>query len=115
MEKEVRGSRLRRIPLSRLLVIHLLIAILLTLALVQPKFLLSASNNVAKQVIIMIDVSTSMLAQDVFPSRLIQAKQEATALLSGLGPQDSAAVVSFANKPSWIGANWEMEIEFIYV
>lgn len=47
-------------------------------------------------VVLLLDVSRSMDARDVPPSRLDRARQAADALLSGLAPGDRAALAAFA-------------------
>src|ERR671935_671164 len=55
------GERIRRLPLTLLLLLHLLIAGLLGFALGRPQ-LAGAPNNAARQTTIVIDTSTSMAA-----------------------------------------------------
>lgn len=103
LELEVRGSRPRRFPLTWLLVLHLLIAGFLSLALAQPHLSLSVPLHNARHVVVLLDVSTSMRAREVRPSRFSQAQLEAASLLSGLGPRDVATVITFGTTPRWIG------------
>lgn len=111
LEEEVRGSRLRRIPLSLLLLLDLLIAALLSLAWAQPEVQVTTPLRQAQHTVILLDVSASMLAQDVLPTRFERARLEALALLGSLGPQDTATVVTFGTEPRWIGDTREIGVE----
>ena len=92
---QVHGTRPRRLPLTWLLLLDLLIAILLSLALAQPRLEQTVSQARGRQLVILLDSSTSMLATDAAPSRFDQARQQIEALVSGLGPQDQAALLTF--------------------
>jgi Ca-activated chloride channel homolog len=111
LDLEVRGSQPRRIPISWLLVLDLLIVLLLALAWAQPKFNIVAPVQGARQVIILLDVSTSMRAQDTLPDRISQAKLKAAALLGSLGPRDKATVVTFSNQAIWLGDTREQGLQ----
>lgn len=76
-------SRLKR-WLSLLLQLALLA--LLCLALGDPR--LGAAGNEGRHVVVLVDASASMLASDVEPSRLAQAREAAKRLISGLGNSD---------------------------
>src|SRR5919198_2765146 len=70
------GERIRRLPLTLLLLLHLLIAGLLGLALGQPQ-LTGAPNNAARQTAIVLDTSTSMAARAGTTTRFAQAQVRA--------------------------------------
>lgn len=74
------GQRRRRIPLSLLLLLHLLVAVLLAFALGRPQ-LVAALRGPAQDIAIVIDTSTSMAARDGAGTRLDQARQRAEAAL----------------------------------
>src|SRR5438552_9674383 len=57
------GERIRRLPLTLLLLLHLLIAALLGLALGRPQ-LAGALNGAARQTVIVLDTSTSMATRE---------------------------------------------------
>lgn len=111
LEAEVRGSLPRRIPITWLLILDFLIAILLSLAWARPHLMLMTKNREALHLVVLLDVSSSMRAQDIFPSRFSQAKAEAISLLSGLGPRDIATVVTFGSSPHWIGDTRDMPLQ----
>jgi hypothetical protein len=92
---QVHGTRLRRLPLTWLLLVDLLVAALLTMALAQPQIDQTVVTPPTRQLIFVLDTSTSMLAQDASPSRFEQARQQIAALTAGLGPQDQAALLTF--------------------
>jgi len=101
LKPEVHGTRPRRIPLTWLLLLDLLIAGLISLALAQPHLNLILPAHKAKQIVILLDVSTSMNASDVQPSRLAQAKNEANQLLAGPffgGSGDVATLITFGSQ-----------------
>lgn len=83
LEEEVRGERPQRIPLSPLLLLDLLIAACFTLAWAQPQLEMTVPIPTTRQVILILDVSTSMGAADVSPTRFEQARSEILGQLSG--------------------------------
>ena len=103
LEPEVRGNLLSRIPWSWLLLIDLLIGTLLSLALAQPSIKIQQPTRQARQVVELIDTSTSMLAKDTLPDRLHAAELEAADLLNGLNPNDVAVVATFGQHTTLIG------------
>jgi hypothetical protein len=94
LDKEVRGPRLRRIPLTWILLLHLLLALLLTAAVVQPQLHLSLPFGRAVRLILIVDSSTSMGAAAGPSTRLAQAQAMAAAQLAGLAERDSAVLIS---------------------
>ncbi len=60
------------------------------------KSLLVPSRGV--DLVLLVDVSRSMDAQDVPPSRLARAQRAAVTILAGLGPEDRAALAVFAGR-----------------
>jgi Ca-activated chloride channel homolog len=103
LEVEVRGQKLRRIPISWLLLIDLLIAVLLSLAWAQPSLDLPIPGRSARHAIILLDTSTSMLASDPLPTRFSHASQEAISLINDLGPRDVATLITFGSKARLLG------------
>src|SRR5215212_8977374 len=98
LETEVRGPRLRRIPLNLILILHLLAALLLTAAVVQPQLHVSVPFGRATRLILVVDTTTSMGARAIGltlgdGTRLGQAQAHAATLLGGLGPSDSAVLI----------------------
>jgi hypothetical protein len=87
------GERIRRLPLTLLLLLHLLVAGLLALALGQPQ-LAGAPGGAARQTIIVLDTSTSMAARSGTTTRFAQAQAKATELLRQLRPDDRATIVA---------------------
>lgn len=87
------GERIRRIPLTLLLLLHLLVAALLGLALGRPQ-LVGALSTGAQHVAIVIDTSTSMAANDAATTRFARARDRARAILRGLGPADRATLIA---------------------
>jgi Ca-activated chloride channel homolog len=87
------GERIRRLPLTLLLLLHLLVAGLLGVALGQPQ-LSGAPNNAARQTAIVIDTSTSMAAGAGTTTRFAQAQTRARALLRELRPSDRATLIA---------------------
>src|SRR6185503_19647589 len=87
------GERIRRLPLTLLLLLHLLIAALLGLALGRPQ-VVGAPAHSARQTAIIIDTSTSMAARDGATTRFQEARSRALALLRGLGAGDRATLIA---------------------
>jgi hypothetical protein len=87
------GERIRRLPLTLLLLLHLLVAGMLAVALGQPQ-LAGAPNNAARQTAIVLDTSTSMAAGDGTTTRFAQAQARARALLRELRPGDRATMIA---------------------
>jgi hypothetical protein len=87
------GERIRRLPLTLLLLLHLLVAGLLGIALGQPQ-LAGAPNNTARQTAIVIDTSTSMAASAGTTTRFAQARARVRALLRELRPGDRATLIA---------------------
>lgn len=94
MEKEVRGSRFRRIPLTWVLLLQLLAALVLTGALARPQLPRAVQVEAARRLLLLVDTSLSMSATDAAPTRLAQAQAQAGALLATLGEVDSAVLIS---------------------
>ena len=94
LEKELRGPRLRRLPVTWVLLLQLLAALFLNLALAQPQLSLARLLPSRQHLIVIIDTSSSMGAQDVQPSRLAQAQAAAAARLAALGQDDQATLIS---------------------
>lgn len=115
LETEVRGSQPRRIPITWLLVVDLLIATLLSLALSQPNIQITGAIREGRHEVILLDVSNSMQAKDVLPSRFARAQLELVSLLTDLGPQDVATLVTFGAASKWIGDTREMDVQELIV
>jgi len=91
-EKEVHGSRLRSVVFSILLLIHLVIAVLLALALSRP-VLSGFAGDVERNLILILDATTSMAATDIQPSRFSAAQTRAGELLAALSEGDTFVVI----------------------
>jgi Ca-activated chloride channel family protein len=102
LEPEVRGSRFRKVPLTLLFILDMAIATLLCLALARPQVRLDLPLRDTRHSVILLDVSTSMLARDVIPSRFSQATIDIAAQLNSLGPRDTATLITFGNRAHWI-------------
>ncbi|MBE0699963.1 MAG: VWA domain-containing protein [Anaerolineaceae bacterium] len=111
LEPEVRGSRPRRIPLTLLLILDLLLAALFSLALAQPHVQVPIAARSSKQVLILLDTSTSMLARDEAPTRFARAQADIAGLLGGLGARDSAALITFGSRPGWVGDTRSQKVQ----
>ncbi|MFP4440591.1 MAG: vWA domain-containing protein [Chloroflexaceae bacterium] len=82
-----------RLPMTLLLLLHLLAAALLALALTQPQWLgrlLGGGTHAA----VIIDTSTSMAAGDASGTRLEQARNQARAEITRLGGSDSLTLIT---------------------
>ena len=98
-QANVPWQRLRR---NLLMLLQLLILALLTLALARP--FLPTATVASGSVVILLDVSASMQANDVPPSRFAAARQAARELLDGLGPGDAATLIAVGPQPTVLAA-----------
>jgi hypothetical protein len=87
----------QRLRFSWLLLLQLLAAAVLVAAAVQPA--LSAGTSLARHSVVLLDVSASMQARDVQPTRLDEAKKEVRAIVDQLGPQDRMTLVAVGPAP----------------
>ena len=87
----------QRLRFSWLLLLQLLAAGVLVAAAVQPA--LSAGTSLARHSVVLLDVSASMQARDVQPSRLDEAKRETGAIIDQLGPQDRMTLIAVGSAP----------------
>jgi Ca-activated chloride channel homolog len=87
----------QRLRFSWLLLLQLLAAAVLVAAAVQP--VLSAGTSLARHSVVLLDVSASMQARDVQPSRLDEAKREVGSIIDQLGPQDRMTLVAVGPSP----------------
>lgn len=94
------GQKRRRLPLTLLLLLHLLAAALLGVALAQPQWLGGLLGG-GRHIALIIDTSTSMGAGDsaIIPgqgnsTRLDQARAHARSVINGLGGRDSIALIA---------------------
>ncbi|MGQ0551039.1 MAG: vWA domain-containing protein [Armatimonadota bacterium] len=88
---------MRRLERSLLLLLQILAIALIALALARP--LLALRGLVGDAVVFVVDMSASMQATDVAPTRLAAAQQEAINLLGQLGPRQPAALVAAGLRP----------------
>src|SRR5437762_903803 len=103
------GERIRRIPLTLLLLLHLLAAALIGLALGRPQ-LAGALGGAARQIAIVVDTSTSMAARDGATTRFAQARDRARAALRGLGSGDRATLIAAGTTARVVGSGGAGEL-----
>jgi len=82
LDTQVRGVRARRLPITWLLLLDLLIAALLTLALANPQVQVTRRGQETRHTRILLDVSSSMAARDEPGSRLDAARAAVLDLLN---------------------------------
>lgn len=111
LEKEVRGSLPRKIPITWLLILDMLIGILLAFAFTQPHILLTLSVKNAHHYVLLIDDSASMQSTDISPSRLDRAIMEATNLVNHLDKQDIATIITFGKKPTLLADTRQVDVQ----
>lgn len=102
LERQVRGPRMRVPPLTPVLLLHLAVAALLSLALARPRLDFLDGPAAQDRLVVVIDTTSSMGAQDLSPSRLGWAQARATQLLAGLSANDSVALVTAGPQPRLI-------------
>jgi hypothetical protein len=93
LPRKPEGERIRRLPLTFLLLLHLLVAALIGLALGWPQ-LIGALGGAARQTAIIIDTSTSMAARAGSSTRFALARERARAALNGLESGDRAILIA---------------------
>jgi hypothetical protein len=86
------GERFQRLPLTMLLLLHLIAGALLAFALSRPQ-LPGAQASGPRQTAIVLDASTSMAAADGGATRFEQARERARALLRDMGGGDRATLI----------------------
>lgn len=94
MPRRPDGRRSSVLPLSLLLLLHLLIALLVALALAQPQLLSTIFRTGGQQLVLIIDTSTSMAAQDGGRTRLAEAQDQARSLINRIGANDQVAIIA---------------------
>ena len=87
----------QRLRFSWLLLLQLLGAAILVAAAVQPA--LSAGTSLARHSVVLLDVSASMQARDVAPSRLDEAKGQIGGLIDQMGAQDRMTLIAVGSTP----------------
>lgn len=102
LDAHISGARTRQIPLTWLLLVDLLIAVLISFALARPQLALTRPVPNARHLFLLLDVSTSMAATDQPPTRLARAQAEAADLLRTLTPSDTATLITFARSAQTI-------------
>lgn len=98
LQNEIRGPRVRRIPLTWLLFLDLLIAAALSLAWTQPQITAILPAPAARHRVVLIDVSTSMLADDGGMSRFDRARRDAAQLIETGGRRDITTLIAFGTR-----------------
>lgn len=93
LPQRVEGERSRRLPLTLLLLLHLLVAALLGVALGGPQ-IAGALTPDARHTAIILDTSTSMAAIDGGTSRFEQARQRARAIVASAAPGDRMTLIT---------------------
>ena len=99
LEREVRGPRMRVPPITPVLLLHLATAALLSLALARPRLDFLDGPAALNRLIVVMDTTSSMAAQDASPSRLGWAQARAAQLLAGVSAHDSVALVTAGPQP----------------
>lgn len=87
----------RKLPLTLLLALHLLVAACLALGLTQPSWIFGLNDP--RHVVIILDTTSSMLANGTFA----QAQQQTQDLISDLGRDDSVALVELNSEARLLG------------
>jgi len=100
LDSEVRGPRARRIPITWILLLDLLIATLISLAWSQPQVSVLLPAFRQKHLVILLDISSSMRTMDGPVSRFDRAKADAIKLMDSRGARDPVTIVSFGQRAS---------------
>ena len=103
LEAKFEGQKPKYIQLSWLLLLDIFVAVLLSLALAKPVVKMPAFGGQPVQKIILIDDSTSMLAQDGDSDRFSVARETAIRLLREGSSQDESIIISFGGVSELVG------------
>jgi hypothetical protein len=103
LDAKLQGQRPRQLRLTWLLLLDLLIAGLLSLALAQPQIEIPSIFAQDSHVIVMLDTSTSMLANDIAPSRIDLAKEEVYSLIDSIGQNGIVTLISIGHSGEIVG------------
>ena len=94
----VLGSRRRRLPLTLLLLLHLLIATLLVAALTRPVLTRWLSGRPMHHIVVL-DTTTSMAAREGAGTRFDLARGQVEGLINGLAGRDRLTLVQMGSQP----------------
>jgi hypothetical protein len=83
-----------RLPVTLLLLLHLLVAALLALALAHPQWLANLLGTTREHVVVVLDSSTSMATQEnLGATRMDAARSHVRGLIEQLGPDDRLSLI----------------------
>ncbi len=95
----VTGQKRRmRLPLTLLLLLHLLAALLLGLALTQPQWLTGLLQQGNRHIVVILDTSNSMAAREGSGSRLDQARNEVRGIIGNLTTTDRMTLITASSR-----------------
>lgn len=98
VQKDIEASNpWQRLKKNLLLLLQLLAAVLLVMALTRPY--LPVAQDSARHLVVVLDCSASMAANDVSPSRFDEARRIAGKMANQLGPGDCMTLITMAEKP----------------
>ncbi|KAA3648665.1 MAG: VWA domain-containing protein [Chloroflexi bacterium] len=113
LETKHTGTRARYLPLTWLLLVHLLVAGLLSLAFSQPQLELPIFSGGQRHLIVLLDTSSSMLAFDLSPTRFDAARDDVRALLSSSDAADMITVITFGVRAEALGDSRQLDLASI--
>jgi len=103
LQQKRTGTRFRRVPLTLMLLLQLAIATMLAFSLARPVSSYLVTDPM--QTIFILDMSSSMLATDISPSRFEAAVQEIRNTLETAAPLDTFALIALKPQPEIIWAD----------
>jgi hypothetical protein len=103
LDEKMSGQRARNLPITLLLILDLLVALFFTLALSQPQIKLPAALRPGTHTIILLDTSTSMLAEDFAPSRFEAARADVLDQIRSASNRDIVSVITFGGTATLLG------------
>lgn len=104
LPRRVDGERSRRLPLTLLLLLHLLVATLLGLALGGPQ-IAGALSPGARHTAIVLDISSSMAADDGGVTRFERGRQRAREVLTSLAPGDRLILITAGSRAQLVASS----------
>jgi Ca-activated chloride channel homolog len=110
---QVHGSKARHIPITPLLILDLLIAAMITITLTLPHLKIPLIRQADRQLVVLLDVSSSMLTNEGVESRIDMARHDVLGKIGSLSSKDQAIFITYGTKTRIIGDTRYHDIEEI--
>lgn len=111
LDHEAKGPRVRNLPVTRILLIDLWIAVLLTLAWIQPVWSVRLPITPARHIVILIDTSTSMRASQGNSNRFSEAQTQAKRIIEESRSRDLVTILKFGRMAQVVADSRESQLD----